>query len=76
MSKSKANLELIERAIKDAGGLSKLALKANVSYQSVIDWRAGRKTPSPISCQKIEKPTGGDIKAKDILPDYPWEEVR
>ena len=76
MSKPKANLELIERAIKEAGGLSKLSLKANVSYQSVIDWRAGRKTPSPISCQKIEKATGGSIKAKDILPEYPWDELK
>jgi len=53
-----------------------MARKANVSYQSVLDWKHGRASPSPINCQKIEKATEGQIKAEDILPDYPWEEVR
>jgi len=76
MSKQKANLEMIKKAIDILGGLTKLSKNANVSYQSVVDWKGGRKTPSPISCQKIEKATDGKVKAKDILPDYPWEELK
>lgn len=76
MSKQRANVESILRAIEIVGGITALSLKANISYQSVIDWKSGRKTPTPTNCQKIEKATEGQVKAQDILPDYPWEELR
>jgi len=29
-----------------------------------------------VSCKKIEKAVDGSVKAEEILPDYPWEELR
>lgn len=29
-----------------------------------------------LNCAKIEKETNGVIKREDILPDYPWDELR
>ena len=76
MARPQPNLEMIRKAIDIAGGLTPLSVKINVSYQSVLDWKHGRRVPSPVSCQKIEKATDGAVKAKDILPDYPWETLQ
>ena len=76
MSKYHANLEYIKKAIEIAGGIQQLSVKADVSYQSILEWKSGRKTPTPTNCQKIEKGTNGEVKAEEILPDYPWEKVK
>lgn len=76
MSKNSANLELIEKAIKLAGSMTALSNKIHVSYQTILEWKKGRKAPSALNCQKIEKATNGEVKAEEILPDYPWETVK
>jgi DNA-binding transcriptional regulator YdaS (Cro superfamily) len=74
--RQKPNLEILKKAIEIVGGLTQLSIRVNVSYQTVLDWKHGRRVPTPTNCQKIEKATDGAIKAEDILPDYPWNELR
>jgi DNA-binding transcriptional regulator YdaS (Cro superfamily) len=76
VTRQKANFENIKKAIEIAGGLTQLSLKVNVSYQTVLDWKHGRRVPTPTNCQKIEKAVNGAVKAEEILPDYPWDELR
>lgn len=66
----------IEKAVKIIGGAEKLARKLEVSYQTVLNWRNGFTVPTPLNCVKIEKATNGAIKREDILPNYPWNELR
>lgn len=73
---AKLNVDSIFKAIEIAGGARELSIKIGASYQSVLDWKNQRRVPSTANCQKIEKATDGQVKAEDILPDYPWEELR
>lgn len=75
MSKQIASIDAIKRAIDIVGGNTQLSLKANISYQSIIDWKSGRKSPTPLNCIKIEKATDGAVNRREILPDFPWEET-
>lgn len=75
MPRYETNFTKLNEAIEIAGGVGALSSKSKISYQSIIDWRSGKKSPSPISCKKIEKTLEGAIKAEDILPDYPWDEL-
>ena len=75
MQKEEYNSELIVRAIEIAGGVQPLARKVGVSYQTILNWRKQRFFPSHINCMRIEKATEGNIKARDILPNDPWDEV-
>jgi DNA-binding transcriptional regulator YdaS (Cro superfamily) len=70
------NVDPILESIKILGGVRQMAIKISVSYQSVLDWKNKRRTPTPVNCLKIEKATEGKIKAEDILPDYKWSELR
>ena len=76
MLKHRANLDLIKRAIELAGGMTPLSKKADISYQSILDWKSGRKNPSAINCMKIEKATNGEVRAEEILPDFPWHTLK
>lgn len=75
-SKHTANIAAILKAIEIAKGIKNLAIALGTSYQSVLDWKNQRRSPSPTNCQKIEKVTNGEVKAKDILPDFPWETLK
>lgn len=70
------NVLPIEKAIKIIGGAEKLARKLEVSYQTVLNWKNGFAVPASLNCVKIEKATNGAVKREDILPDYPWDELR
>lgn len=35
-----------------------------------------KKTVSALNCMKIEKAANGEVKAEDILPDFPWETLK
>ena len=72
--KQQANLEIMNQAIDQMGGLTKFSLDLKISYQTALNWKHGRRAPSPLHCAKIERATEGKIKAKDILPDYPWDD--
>ncbi|CAB4218462.1 HTH_XRE domain containing protein [uncultured Caudovirales phage] len=75
-NRQRPNFEMINKAIAIAGNLTELARRVNVSYQTALDWKHGRRVPTPTNCQKIEKATNGEVKAEEILPCYPWEEIR
>lgn len=75
LSRAHADFEKLKQAIEIAGGLTQMSRKANVSYQSVLDWKHGRASPSPLNCIKIEKATDGAVNRREILPDFPWEET-
>jgi DNA-binding transcriptional regulator YdaS (Cro superfamily) len=76
MPRYSLNLDNLQKAIDIAGGITPLSSKSKISYQSIIDWKSGRKCPSPISCKKIEKAVNGEIKAEELLTDYPWEDFK
>jgi DNA-binding transcriptional regulator YdaS (Cro superfamily) len=70
------NTLAIKEAIEIAGGANKLALKIQASYQTILNWKNARGSISPYNCLKIEQATDGKVKAKDILPDYPWDDLK
>lgn len=70
------NVDSIAKAIEIIGGGERLARKIETSYQTVLNWKNGFSVPSIVNCVKIEKATEGKIKREDILPDYPWDELR
>lgn len=70
------NVLSIEKAIEVIGGAEKLARKMEVSYQAVLNWKNGFAVPNPLNCVRIEKITNGVVRREDILPDYPWSELR
>jgi DNA-binding transcriptional regulator YdaS (Cro superfamily) len=72
----KYNVVAIEKAIEIVGGAERLARKLDISYQAVRNWQHGFAVPNILSCVKIEKITDGNVKREDILPDYPWDELR
>jgi DNA-binding transcriptional regulator YdaS (Cro superfamily) len=74
MSKTKANIEAIRKAVQICGGNMKMSTKYGISYASIVHWKNGRIAPNPVSCLKIETATGGAVTRRDILPDYPWDE--
>ena len=72
--KHKSNLESIKKAIDILGDLTKFSIALSISYQTGMAWKHGRRTPSPIHCIKIQQLTNGEVKAIDILPEYPWKD--
>ena len=72
----KCNIDALKKAIDIIGGAGKLAMKTGVSYQTVLNWKNGRNTIHPLNCIKIEEAVNGAITRKDILPNYPWDELK
>jgi DNA-binding transcriptional regulator YdaS (Cro superfamily) len=70
------NTGAIQKAVDIIGGGEKLARLLGTSYTTVLNWKNGWHVPTPINCMLIEKATGGRVKREDILPNYPWEELR
>lgn len=76
MMKFKGNVEAIRKAIEMCGGNRKFSHKTGISESSIVDWKAGRKAPNPLSCIKIEEAVDGKITRQEILPDYPWDKFK
>ena len=70
------NKEKVIEAILEVGGVKELAALLGVSYKTVLDWKNGRTGIAVTNALRIEKATEGKVKAKDILPNYPWEELQ
>ena len=70
------NVGAIEKAIEIAGGAEKLARKIETSYQTILNWKNGFSVPSVLNCVKIERLTNRMVKREDILPDYPWDDLK
>lgn len=61
----------LDRAIKEAGGLTRLAASLNVTKQAVAQWD---KVP-PLRVLDVERASG--VSRHELRPDlYPVEEVR
>lgn len=71
----KSNVNEIKKAIELVGGARELSIKLGVSYQSVLDWKNERSNINFLNCIKIEKLTEGKVRARDILPEYPWDDI-
>lgn len=69
------NIEKIKKAIEETGGAKELAARVGVSYKTVLDWKNGRTGITIGNCVKIEKATDGKVNRKDIMPEYPWEDL-
>lgn len=66
-------MEVLERAIKEAGGLTTFALRIGVKPQVVVNWRA-RGIPA-VRVLDIERATEGKVTRHELRPDlYPSEE--
>ena len=76
MSKLKCNVVALEGAIREAGTMQQFAVKVGVSYQTVLNWKSSRSSISPHNCVKIEEATEGKVSRKDILPDFPWDQMK
>ena len=76
MSDTIPNQEALKKAIDVVGGMHPLAKKMGVSYQTILNWKSGRTNLTPIKGIKIEQVTEGQVTRQDILPSYPWEELR
>ena len=74
--RKKFNTDAIKAAVAHFGSRVEFADAINISYQTTSEWVKGRKTPSLDNCIRIERATGGLVRAKDILPDYPWDELK
>lgn len=57
----------IERAIACTGGITKLALRLDVSYQVIQKWRKRGFVPYARAAQ-IEKITGGRVRRHELFP--------
>ncbi len=67
--------KLLQNAISIAGNITQLATKINADCQNILDWGNGKEALNPLHAMKIEKATGGKIKARDLLPDYHWDDL-
>jgi DNA-binding transcriptional regulator YdaS (Cro superfamily) len=73
---SKINADIIKKASKYIGSKQLLAAKIGVSYKTVLDWASGRSGITIVNALRIEKATDRHVTAKEILPDYPWDELK
>ncbi len=68
--------QAIIKATEILGGKQKLAKDIGVSYKTILDWVSGRSGITITNALKIEKATEGKVTAKEILPDFPWEDLK
>jgi DNA-binding transcriptional regulator YdaS (Cro superfamily) len=65
--------QAIERAIRAAGGQSKLAAAIGVTPPAIAEWRHGARPVPPARCVQIERITGGAVMRWDLRDD--WAEI-
>lgn len=61
-------MSAIKKAIRKAGGVSKLAKSLKVKPQVVNNWRYRESVP-PDQCLAIERATDGQVTCHDLRPD-------
>ncbi len=66
------DIQLINQAIEICGSQSELARRCGIKQGSVWNWLHRGKYLSPQMAIAIEKATRGEIKRKQLLPDFPW----
>jgi hypothetical protein len=68
--------QAIIKATEILGGKQNLAKDIGVSYKTILDWISGRSGITVTNALKVEKATGGKVKSRDILPDFPWDDLK
>ena len=68
--------QAIIKATEILGGKQNLAKDIGVSYKTILDWVSGRSGITVTNALKIEKATEGKVTAKEILPDFPWDDLK
>jgi DNA-binding transcriptional regulator YdaS (Cro superfamily) len=63
----------LHRAIKEAGGITKLARDIGSTKQGVWMWANRRRVPAKF-CLKIEAATG--VPCEELRPDINWSYMR
>jgi len=61
-------MDPLNKAIKTAGGVSKLAASIGVAQNVVSNWRARAQVPAN-RCADIERATYGAVTRHDLRPD-------
>lgn len=59
----------LDRAIKEAGSVTELAVLAGVSPQNIFNWR--RRGVPPAKVPAIVRACGGAVAAHELRPDLP-----
>ena len=72
---SKGNPDAVKKAADIVGGRRQLAAKIGVSYKTLLDWTSGRSGMTVTNALKVEKATEGLVNRKDLIPDFPWEDL-
>lgn len=67
-------MQAIERAIREAGGATKLASMLGVKPQHVCNWVV-RQVPAE-RCPSIERATRGAVRCEELRPDVDWSVLR
>jgi DNA-binding transcriptional regulator YdaS (Cro superfamily) len=73
---SKTSADAIKKAVEIVGGKQQLAKIVGVTYKTILDWTSGRSGITLYNALKIEKATKGQITAKEILPSFPWDDLK
>ena len=68
--------QAIIKATEILGGKQNLAKDIGVSYKTILDWISGRSGITVTNALKVEKATGGKVKSRDILPGFPWDDLK
>lgn len=75
MNKNHYDIDQMKKAVDIVGSVARLAGIVEVSGTTVYSWLWGKSIPDPINCLKIQKATKGQVRARDIRPDYEWDKV-
>jgi DNA-binding transcriptional regulator YdaS (Cro superfamily) len=67
-------MEALRRAIEIIGSQAELARRLGVKPQAFTDWLSGTRPLPPLRAAQIEKILEGKVKARELLPDFPWPE--
>ncbi|ODS67313.1 MAG: hypothetical protein ABS37_00430 [Acidovorax sp. SCN 65-108] len=62
-------MNALDIAIKNAGGVGKLAAAIGVGQPVVSNWRARGTTPDAVHCVAIERATSGVVTRQALRPE-------
>lgn len=67
-------MNALDIAIKNAGGVGKLAAAIGVGQPVVSNWRARGTAPDAVHCVAIERATSGVVTRQALRPDD-WHRI-
>jgi DNA-binding transcriptional regulator YdaS (Cro superfamily) len=63
----------ITKAVDLLDGTNATAEKLQVSPPTVSEWLSGKRPVPWKRCIELERLTGGEVKRKELLPDFDWD---